>query len=568
MDTLTIVKNREKELADLYKRMDEDAARVDWTKRYRMMRLDDPTKPIDNVVNVTMNFAATYASDLASLISQATIQTVIDGRKNKRKLSDDEAAVIEDFLNTLFDLIDDSLINRGFPSLIVWLANHIVYRGWIGGRYLSWVDKNGLYVPDFAAWDCRYAAHEFGATGLKWASYRTWRLPGDIKDEYPDAALSVTNDEKEIEVVTFLDDEKQEVWAESTLVDTLRHAMGHVPAVIQPAPAGFMFRDKGYVQHEGESAFYLDRLLFDELNRSVSIEQTLAQKAVHPAYVQEKQDPNAPADPYADKVGANTAYNPGESPKLLPIGDFNMAAQLGRRDISEGLQQGGKNIDVGNIDQLFSAVAIAAIEELRRKVLIPRFQAISAFRTKLAGLMIKQRQLLDRQVTKSELGRKGFVAKDLEGDYSVKFRFMSKSKEMEIANIAIANAAKAIGIPDEVWVRDILLADNPEEMLRLMNAQKAEAVEPWIMLVRLGHQAIDAAEKLSEDAKDAKLLEARGLFEKAVMLINPPMPEAAPPATPSPQEPKGNANLLLPLLGAGARGAGGGNGAGVEVGAK
>ena len=178
-------------------------------------------------------------------------------------------------------------------------------------------------------------------------------------------------------------------------------------------------------------------------------------------------------------------------------------------------------------------------------------------------MMIEQRKILRGKYNfKEELGREGnqrkFSLDDFDGSYTIRYRFMSKSKEMEIANIAIASAAKSIGMPDEVIVRDILLSENPDEILSKINAQKAERAEPWIMLVRLGHSAIDEAEHLSEDKADAKLLEARGLFERAVSLINPPpMAETQPTPQPTFEEPKGNANLLLPLLGAAGRGGNG-----------
>jgi len=554
MSSIDIVTTREQELSILYQRVDFDAAKL--SVPYRMMRLDQPSVAVDNVVNVTMNYPGTYANDLATLISQALTQTVIEGYRKGKPMTGKETHIIEDFLNANYDMIDDSLSNRGLPNLMTWLASHIVLRGWIGGRYCAWVD-NGLYIPDFAPWDVRYCAWEFGSNGLKWASYRTSRLPSDILNEYPNAKVS---GDKPIEVVTFLDDGKEEVYAGQDLINLWTHNYGHVPAIIQPAPAGFFLRDKGYIQNEGESALFLDRMLYDELNRSVSIEQTLAQKSVMPAYSQEKQDANSPADPYPDKPGAQTAYNVGEKPELLPVGDFNRAAQLGRQDILQGLQQGGRNIDIGNINQPFSAVAIASIEDIRKKALLPRFNAIASFRQKLSRMMIEQRKILtNTENFKPELGvpgrKKKYTLADLDGDYSIRYRFMSKSKEMEIANLAISNAAKAIGLPDEVIVRDLLLAENPDEILAKMRSQKAEQASPWIMLVRMAHAMVDEAENLEGDDRDSKLIESIGLTNRAIALIalesSPPVTQEGNQPTQQPKvaEPKGNTNMLIPMLG-------------------
>src|SRR3990167_6706773 len=67
MNTMDIIKAREKYLDPLYRRMDIDAKKLDWTNRFQLMALDKPDIPLDNVVNVTMNYDATYLNDLATL---------------------------------------------------------------------------------------------------------------------------------------------------------------------------------------------------------------------------------------------------------------------------------------------------------------------------------------------------------------------------------------------------------------------------------------------------------------------------------------------------------------------
>ena len=104
------------------------------------------------------------------------------------------------------------------------------------------------------------------------------------------------------------------------------------------------------------------------------------------------------------------------------------------------------------------------------------------------------------------------------------------------------------------------MAENPDEILAKMNAQKVELAEPWVMFARLGHSAIDEAEAMAEDAKDSKLLEARGLFERAVSLIAPADIETQQEPKPI-EQPKGNSNMLISLMGAN-RGIGGGQGNG------
>ncbi len=565
MSTLDIIKNREKQFKGLYDRMDADAKKVQLA-RYQMMRLDDPKTKIDDVVNVTMNYPATFADDIATLIMNAMMQTVVEGYKNNRGLNGKEQKTIETFLDVHYDLVDDLLARRNLRSLMTWLSRHISIRGWVGARYWTWLEGGKNYTPDLMPWDMRYVAYEYGTNGLKWASYRTWRSKNDILEEYPEAKISGSN-ESDIEVVTFLDDEKQEVYVEDNLAETKKHIYGHVPVVIQACPAGFMLRDKGYLEHEGESIFMLDRGLYDELNRAVSIEQTMAMKSILAPYAHEVQDPGGQPQPYPDVVGQNTPVLAGEMPKIVEQADLNTGAQMGRADILSALQQGGRNVDLGNINQPFSAVAIAAISELRKKVLIPRFEGISQFKQQLSTMMLSQfKTLAERYYFKGEIGlpgrKRSFDVRDLDGDYSIRYRFMSKTKQEEIANIAIAQSARGM-FPMKIIVKDILLAQNPDEILAGLESEKAELADPIIGLFRLAHSLVDEADTLSEEDKDAKLIESMRLTEKAVIMIRAERMAQMPgtgtkPEQPQPlPQPKTNMSALIPLLGQAGRSNGG-----------
>lgn len=566
LNTLDMIKNREKELKPLYDRMDEDERRIlSDDNPYRMTYLNDPTKVVDGVVNVTMNYASTTIDDLATLILNATMQTVIEGFKNKRELNAKEKKVVESYLDLNYEIADDFLTRRGEQKLMSWVARHICERGWIVSRYKAFIDTDGTYIPDLENWDARYAAHEYGGRDLSWASYRSWRSGLDIRKDYPEAPVS--EDAKNIEVVTFFDDTVQEVWIDGIEIDPQtrqmtgkkaypedrKHNFGYVPVVIQACPTGPMYRGRDYIKHEGESAIWLDRMLFEELNRVVSIEQTMGMLAIKAGYTIEKQlgDPKIE---YPNIPGQVQPIPVGRKLELVEQPDFNVGARQGRADILDALKQGGRNIDVGNITQSFSAVAIAAIEELRRKALIPRLDGVSMYKQQLSAKMIKQHLfLLGKKKFNGELSLPGksrtFSKEDLNGDYSIRYKMMSKSKEVEIANLAIANAAVSIGIPKKVWVRDILMAQNPEEILAQMDNEKAEAADPVIAMIRMAHSMIDEAVELSEETKEAKLIEAYMLGKQAVMILtqrqNPLMQQEAQPI----EKPKGNANMLIPLMG-------------------
>lgn len=546
--TIDMIEERERELQPLYDRMDGDADRLR-QKPYTLPRLEDPTKSYQNVVNITMNTAANYVDGLSRLISNAVMQIFVEGMKNDRSLNDKETGRIEEFLSWHYEKIDEILLNRGFPKLMIWLARHINARGWIVARYQAWLnsEREEQYVTELQAWDMRYVAWENDRDSLEWGSQRTFRTKREIQSEYPKA--NVTGDKK-IEVVTFLDRQKEKVWIRQDQVKERTHGLGYVPLIIQPCPEGFHLLDPGYIEHVGESALFLNRQLFDEWNRIISLEVTAAAESVMPGYTSESQDRVGEGMPYPE-AGSVMKVGTGESPKLVEKRDFNIAAQLARKDILEGLEYGGRNIDIGNINQPFSAVALGAIEEIRKRALFPRFEAIDMFRRRLSWMMIDQyKRLYDIGgiYVKNHLMAKG----ELEGNYIVRTRFISKTKEMEILNIAVASAAKAIGLPDEVWVRDILLAENPDEILEAMRAEKAAMADPVIGLIRLGLSLIDEADSLKDEMKDAKLLEAMRIRDRIVAIIEGTSQTEERKTT---EVPRGSLNVLPPLLAAAGRGA-------------
>ena len=362
MSTLDYVIAKENELkTTLYPRMDKDASLVHLDP-YVLTRLDQPDKKIDNVVNVTLNAAGILANSIVAVLLKATTQTVVQGMKNNRPMTDKETSFIEAFLEANYEQIDDILIKQNRAVLRAWLANHLVARGWTGACYFPYLE-NGEYYPDLINWDMRYGSWEYGRKELNWTGYRTPRSPSSINFEYGTPETQdvsrgwvgekgyLAHGEDLIDIVTYLDDEKQDIYIGGVHIKSMKHNWGRVPAIIQATPSGFMLRDKGYMSHEGESIFQFNRDLFGEQNRNASIEQTLGMKSILPPYTEELDNPGVgePA-PYPDKVATITEVPKGSTPKLLQQPDLNNAAIQGHTDINAAIGEGGLNsVDKGDV---------------------------------------------------------------------------------------------------------------------------------------------------------------------------------------------------------------------------
>jgi hypothetical protein len=560
-----MVQEREKELQPLYDRMDLVAKQIatgDPNSMYQMMRLDIPSKPVDHVVNIKLNLAASYCENLKILMTGAISQCVVEGYKNNRPLNDKEKAKIEDFVSIQYDIIDDILVNSGEDPFMSWAADQMIKRGGVCGYQMASIE-DGIYIPEFVKWDRRYAAYEYDRNKIAWGSFRWLRKPSSLKRHYPDAEIR----EKDVlnglvNGFTFVDDKVEEIWVNDHLVSSKPHMFKETPVIIQRCYSGSTFQDSDHIANQGESAIFLNLDLYDEKNRAASIEATLAMKAIHPAYQKTRKDggaasegTNGQAGPaYPDKAGAVTEVYEGEEYQLLQVADLKQSAMMAKQDIDRALQLGGQDVDVGNTSDM-SMVAIAKTEEIRNKALNPGLAAIAVFKQKHARLMINQYLALLGAKLKvpAELGvpgrKKTFSKSDFDCDFSIRFNYQSKSKEMDIANLALFISTEG-KLPDKVRYETILQAENPGEWMALMDSQKAEQIDPIIGIQRRGLALCDEAEELEGDAKDAKLIESMVLCERQVAII---MSRKNPQAQLEPEQAKqagnGAGNILPKMLG-------------------
>lgn len=554
MDTLTIVKDRAKELDPLYKRMDKTRDLVYLTP----FKLQDfKQKDLANVVNVTTNWPAVYANAIISDLMGAIWQTVIE---SDGKLSDEQKHIIENFIEDNLAQADEQLARKGFAELFTWLCNHVCIRSLIGARWVSQFEGDS-YKLDCLPVDMRWCPFEFGASGLDWAAPISFRSKARIKSEY-----GVDISGSEIKVTDFWDSEKNEVWIGEKLAPRMpqKHPFGYPPFVIEIPSSGFMLRDKGYLEHEAEDLLFLNRGLYEERSRQMSIEQTLGMDVLFPPYEQEAEEPGKKADK-PPKTGETIKVKKGELHKLLPRGDITNAFRASRADIQRDLQMGGVNdIDLGTVSQTVSAVWITEQSEIRNKLIKPRLKALAVFRQQLARMMINQYIQISEGVSKSKsesligiTGRKRRYSVPQLGDpdtYTITNELMSKSKKQEIVNLAMFEAARG-DLPLKVRLTDILKADDPDGIMRELEIEGAKRADPAIALFEMAISYAREAKSLEGTDAEIKKTQSMMLTERCCSIIKQrqqmqqPLPEEAEVTQVETKGP--GTQALIPLLGGG-----------------
>jgi hypothetical protein len=316
LDTNTIIENRKAELADLYSRMDVTRTYLDDT-RYTLKNFND--KKVDNCISVTMNVPKVFANNIISDLQEAVKQLVVTG------LSAGRNREIELFGDSALAQADEDLARRTGEGggLWGWLCKHVCVRSLIGARWTT-TFREGKYNINVLPVDMRWCPFVFGSGGLSWAANITFRNATEIQAEYQDrpgvdagklAALSGSS----IEVRDYWDSQKNEIWAAGDLLYSQPNPYGKPPFVIILPSVGWGFRDQGYLKYEAEDIFYLIRDLIDELNRSVSIEQSLGMDILNPPMEQETDDVGSEADE-VPRTGEVLKVKKGERHQLVPRG--------------------------------------------------------------------------------------------------------------------------------------------------------------------------------------------------------------------------------------------------------
>ncbi|MFA5937449.1 MAG: hypothetical protein WC822_06265 [Candidatus Paceibacterota bacterium] len=525
----------------LQKRMDEDA-KLAYLDPYKLV--DSKGRPINDTISITMNDPAVFANAIASILISGKWQTVVEGN-----ITATQTHKIENFVDSIDDAAEDKYPKPGISGIHTFHCNHVCVRGWIGERVLWLTDRQGFTYPDVLPMDMRYFVYEQGKDGLNWGCYMTYRSAELVKSEYPKANV---RDSDQVLVYDYWDDKVNEVWIGDYKVLEQKNSLSYPPFVLQPVSAGFMLLDKGYMNREGESLFFLDRDLYPELNRLMSIDQTLAMKSIMPPYQKQEAELTGKNPGYPGGIGAVKTVLPDEKYELIPQPDTNQATIVAHQNIQNGVTRGGvTDIDVGNVKQPTSAVSITEQSELRNKILQPRVQALTNLKASRARMLLDQ--YAEGELGTIEIGSRG-LRKSFDttvigdpNDYRVSYRLMTQDKKQKIANIALADAAQGKLSKDTI-LRDILKSDDPEGEMSKLKAEEAEAFDPVIKFIRLTFSLIDEADKLHEIEKDQKLIEAKRLAQKCVQLIQQEKTMGVTPPQSQGLEQKGNqAQALLAL---------------------
>jgi len=484
-------------------------------------------------------------------------QTVVEGKIPTRQSHE-----IESFIEENLAQADEFLMEKhGIPTLFSWLCNHVCVRWSIGARWISRIE-NGEYKIDCLPVDMRWTPFVRNS----WVAPITFREGDDLKqelEEYEKIAkdnkrefIKVPLNDGENEVRDFWDKENEELWVGGKLVFTQPHKFGKPPFVIVTPARGFMLRDRGFLKHEGEDILFLNAGLYKEFARSVSLEQTSGYAGLYPGYEKEREFPDGSPSQPPPALAQSIDVKKGERHLPVPRGDINRAGQTARVDI-QAMINNGAPLAPREYNTPPSAILLAGETELIGKLQNASKDALGIFRSHLSRMIIEQFILVDKGKAEILIGKHGkrrkYSASKLGNpdDYTITYHLSVKSKRQELANLAEFTAAYG-RLPLRWNLTNILMADDPDGIIKELDFEKAEQINPALSLLKMAIQYAREAVDI-EDEVDAWLKRGQSkiLTHEYVMAMRQ---RTQPQET---EQPKGNTQLLSSLAMKGMGGEGG-----------
>ncbi len=520
VDYLNMIKDEDDRLSNLSTRQDAD---VNLLRAKYIMR-DDKNRKIPDIVNVTLNKVSMFAAFATSELGKATKQAVVT--------SDDknlDTSYVEEFQDAALASANDRLRRQGKVQLDPFTDVQSCFRGRASVRCLFYIGEDGELVTDITPWDTRYVRYGMGSDGLEWASYELERTKDDIESTPWAREIDFTISGKKAKVIDVWNTEGNIVYVDKKIVYEQEHDWDFCPVAVQIVPLGYgaILLGEDSALYEGESIFFLIRDLIPELNRVVSISQTLNFKSVKPPIKQKlKGAASREQADYKDVMGsgASTAIEPGEDIEIMDYGDIRASFDRAYNILEKAIQEGSlTNIDIGDPKQPFSAVALIEMGETRGQVLLPRLVNKSLLNESLAEMFTKQVIQIGGSVELGAHGhRRTFQTSKLAGEYSTEYKYFIKSPREDSARASIAAALGDVA-SKKYKQESIMQFEDPDGMQRQIDVEDAERLFPSIKADRVIRALYEEGREYEAELASAQMgMELQAVLRGEVPEVEPP----------------------------------------------
>jgi len=541
-DYRKLVKAEEERQSARNARLDADKD-ILYLKKYVMMDAEGRNR-VPDIVNVTLPLPGRFFNDVVSVLGTAKEQSIVETEDKGIDTTE-----IEGFREAAFGAANARLKLQGKFELNPWWDFHSCIRGGGAARCLFRMGTNkageSALIPDIAQWDIRYVTSAIGEQGLDWGAYKTMRTKDAIAAEAWAIEKNFTIAAKEAEILDVWSTEHNEVWVAGKKEFEQPHDFGFCPVVIQYVVLGSMLADEDSLEHQGEGLFFLIRDAIPELQRLLSIMQTLNLISVKPPKGWGSKDGKQEPPEYDDAMrpASITGHELGGGVTDINFGDAQRSAQLAYSIMRESIREATVAAsDLGVIESPpASGVRAMVAGESRDQLLSPRLGLKVAMNEGLADMFTAQVVQIGGSVDIGTPGHKRtFQTSKLDGEYEGYYKYTIKSTAVDAGRASLA-AAYGDDLSWRTKAEEIYQLEDVDGEDRKRNIERAARLFPAV-------EARRVLESLIEDGRneEAELASAQMGVELQQIMAG----EMATPKPEQEQEPK----QVLSLFGGGAGG--------------
>lgn len=492
------VKAKEDEQSELLARWKVDSDLL-YLSKYTM-KSPDGKHDVPEVINITLNIPGQFASDTISKLGTAKEQVIVETEDKKLDTTE-----IEDFQKAIFGTANARLRLLRKWELNPYFDFHSCIRGGVAARCVFQIEE-GVLVSDIVPWDIRYLTYAVGGQGLDWTGYKTTRTKDDIEAQYHEEMEKrrFTIQGKTAEVLDVWSKEHNEVWITNTKILEQEHDLGYVPVVIEKVTLGSMLADADSLEHEGESIFFLIRGVVPELNRLISIMQSLNFTTLKPPKGWgSRGGQEGPEYKEVMSPASITGHEIGGGVTDITFGDAQRSTQIAytiMRDAIDKATAASSGLAVIESPPASGVRAMVAGENIDQ-LLSPRLGVKARMNKGLAEMSTQQVIKIGGSI---ELGTPGhkrrFQTSKLEGAYETYYKYTIKSQSVDAGRASLAAA----------YGDDLSWRTKAEEIYQLEDVDGEENQRRWEEAERLSvgvkiYRTIVALKKRADEGdKDAE----------------------------------------------------------------
>jgi len=482
----------------VFKRMDSDEKL--WTQEPYELR-DAKGDLLEDVINVTMNDARVFGERVLAVQNETEEVIEINGFRNGKELDGHQTGMIENWWHDLMYVANERLSDIMMPPVDAYSWEQIDIRGRVAARILLSQERD-YFEADIMPIDTRQLVFAVGRSGLSKVAFWDDLSKDECEEEYPDYQWQGDN-ASTVRRWDFWDNTREMVFLGNNLYGVWPNFCGRPPFAIELCQQGTYLKtsDRALRMH-GESLFSANRELYPELNRIASIMQTQNMLTLAPPQVLKSvSGRKLPSEPLY-RLGRILALETTEGLQKIDAPDIQASTRFFQALLGGALQRGSiSHIDWGNLQFQLSQVAIATLAGASRQVFTPRNNTMARFKHKMFKEARRQFELFNLE---AKIGRAGkastYTAKDLEGEYTTDFEYITALPEETAAAYGLADMAQR-WMDDRSIRKNILKYKDYDDVDEKFTVQQAKRTSRALAF-------FDMAQKMEKQGlkQEAKLL--------------------------------------------------------------